>query len=72
MAAGLRAGRSVGALVREVAAAGTTVLLVDQNAHFALQVADRGYVLEKGRVVLSGRADELLADERTLRRLLVL
>jgi branched-chain amino acid transport system ATP-binding protein len=43
-------------------ALGTTILLVDQNARAALSVADRGYVMETGRVVLSGSADELLHD----------
>jgi len=41
---------------------GKTVLLVEQNAQAALQVADRGYVFETGRVVLQGSADELLED----------
>jgi branched-chain amino acid transport system ATP-binding protein len=42
--------------------AGTTVLLVEQNARGALRVADRGYVLETGRIVLEGSAEELLAN----------
>jgi branched-chain amino acid transport system ATP-binding protein len=41
---------------------GTTILLVDQNARAALGIADRGYVMETGRVVLSGSADLLLND----------
>jgi len=43
-------------------ALGTTILLVDQNARAALGIADRGYVMETGRVVLSGSAHELLHD----------
>jgi branched-chain amino acid transport system ATP-binding protein len=43
---------------------GTTILLVEQNARAALRLADRGYVMETGSVVLEGRSDELLADER--------
>jgi branched-chain amino acid transport system ATP-binding protein len=43
---------------------GTTILLVEQNAKAALGLADRGYVLETGRVVLEGSAEELLGDER--------
>jgi len=42
---------------------GITILLVEQNARAALQVADRGYVLENGRVVLDGPAGDLLADQ---------
>jgi branched-chain amino acid transport system ATP-binding protein len=42
--------------------AGTTVLLVEQNARGALRIADRGYVLETGRIVLEGSAEELLAN----------
>jgi len=42
---------------------GLTLLLVEQNARAALQIADRGYVLETGRVVLSGAAGDLLADQ---------
>ena len=42
---------------------GTTVLLVEQNASMALSVADRGYVLENGRVVKTGKGSELLVDD---------
>jgi len=50
--------------VREINARGVTVLLVEQNARAALKIAHRGYVLETGKVVLSGPAGELLRDER--------
>ena len=43
---------------------GVAVLLVEQNARAALQVADRAYVLETGTIVLSGAANELLHDKR--------
>jgi len=46
-------------IIREINAAGTTILLVEQNAHMALQVAHRAYVLEVGRVAMSGDAKEL-------------
>ena len=48
----------------ELRDAGTTILLVEQNASAALALADVGYVLETGRVVLTGSGPELLADER--------
>ena len=50
-------------IIREVSAAGTTVLLVEQNAKKALSIADRAYVLETGRITLDGDAKELMNDE---------
>jgi branched-chain amino acid transport system ATP-binding protein len=50
------------ATVRQVAEEGTTVLLVEQNARAALRLAARGYVLEGGRITLSGTAEELLTN----------
>lgn len=50
-------------VVRELNDKGVTILLVEQNAKAALGIADRGYVLETGRVVLSADAETLLADE---------
>ncbi len=49
-------------IVRKVADQGTTVLLVEQNVFHTLQLADRGYVLEDGQVVLSGTGQELLVN----------
>ncbi len=49
-------------IVRKVAEQGTTVLLVEQNVFHTLQLADRGYVLENGAVVLSGTGQELLVN----------
>ena len=49
-------------IIREINAQGMTILLVEQNAQAALQVADRGYVLETGNIVLSGPAGDLLAN----------
>ena len=46
--------------LRELKKEGKTILLVEQNARQALQVADRGYVMERGRIVLSGSGQELL------------
>jgi branched-chain amino acid transport system ATP-binding protein len=50
------------ARVAALKAEGTTILLVDQNARAALSIADRGYVLETGRIVLDGAAKDLLHD----------
>ena len=51
-------------IIRELHASGTTILLVEQNAQAALEVADRAYVLETGRIVLSGTGAELLASDQ--------
>ena len=50
-------------IIKELHQQGTTILLVEQNARMALSVADRGYVLETGRIVLSAPADELLHND---------
>jgi len=50
--------------IREINGRGVTVLLVEQNARAALKIADRAYVLETGRIVLSDSASKLLRDER--------
>jgi branched-chain amino acid transport system ATP-binding protein len=47
-------------LIKSIAAQGITVLLIEQNAKMALKIADRGYVLETGRIILSGPAGDLL------------
>jgi len=51
-------------IVREINRGGTTVLLVEQNAHAALEVADYGYVLETGAIAFSGTGADLLKDDR--------
>ncbi|AGE23546.1 branched-chain amino acid ABC transporter ATP-binding protein [Geobacillus sp. GHH01] len=51
-------------IIQEINESGTTILLVEQNAHMALSIAHRAYVLESGRVVLSGTASELQASEQ--------
>jgi branched-chain amino acid transport system ATP-binding protein len=51
-------------IIREINAAGTTILLVEQNAHMALHTAHRGYVLETGRVVLEDTCRRLAEDDR--------
>ena len=54
-------------IIAEINRAGTTILLVEQNTRQALALAQRGYVLENGRVVLAGRGRELLDDEHVRR-----
>jgi branched-chain amino acid transport system ATP-binding protein len=51
-------------IVREVAARGVTLLLVEQNARLALELAHRGYVMESGSITLEGEAKRLLADPK--------
>ncbi|MGH7410715.1 MAG: ABC transporter ATP-binding protein [Candidatus Methylomirabilis sp.] len=50
--------------LKEINREGTTILIVEQNARMALQFADRGYVLENGRVVLEGTSEDLLANPK--------
>lgn len=52
------------AIIQSINKQGTTVLLVEQNAYMALQIAHRAYVLETGRIVLSGTAAEVQADPK--------
>jgi branched-chain amino acid transport system ATP-binding protein len=51
-------------IVREIARQGVTILLVEQNARLALEVAGRGYVMESGSITLAGAAGELLENPR--------
>jgi len=51
-------------IIKELHRAGTTILLVEQNAQVALSIADRAYVLETGTISMSGNAKELLSDPR--------
>jgi branched-chain amino acid transport system ATP-binding protein len=51
-------------IVREINQQGTTVLLVEQNAHMALQIANRGYVIESGVIVLEDSANRLLGNDQ--------
>lgn len=51
------------ATIRRLREAGSTILLVEQNAHAALRLADRAYVMEGGRIVMTGTGAELLEDE---------
>jgi branched-chain amino acid transport system ATP-binding protein len=51
-------------IIREINAAGTTILLIEQNANMALHIAQRGYVLETGRIVLADSARNLMNNEQ--------
>jgi branched-chain amino acid transport system ATP-binding protein len=56
--------REIFSIIENLRATGVTILLVEQNANLALQIANRGYVLEAGGITLSGAAEDLLKDER--------
>jgi branched-chain amino acid transport system ATP-binding protein len=56
--------REIFTIIENLRATGVTILLVEQNANLALQIADRGYVLEAGSITLAGAASELITDER--------
>jgi branched-chain amino acid transport system ATP-binding protein len=53
-------------IIREINTQGTSILLVEQNAQMALSIADRGYVLETGRITLEGQAQALLENEQVI------
>lgn len=55
--------KEIFAIIREINASGTTILLVEQNAHMALSIAHKAYVLETGRITLAGTAKELAESE---------
>lgn len=55
--------KEIFSIIADINAAGTTILLVEQNANMALSIAHRAYVLETGRITLSGAAQELAASE---------
>ena len=55
--------KQIFSIIEEINKTGTTILLVEQNANLALSIADRAYVVETGRIVLSGTAEELNASE---------
>lgn len=51
-------------IIKKISAGGTTVLLVEQNAKKALAISDRAYVLETGKIALTGKASELINDDK--------
>ena len=50
-------------IIKKLNESGITIVLVEQNAKLALSIADRGYVLETGKIILSGTGEELLNNE---------
>jgi branched-chain amino acid transport system ATP-binding protein len=56
--------REIFSIIRKLNESGVTILLVEQNANLALETANRGYVLEAGRLTMAGEAGDLLKDER--------
>ncbi len=54
-------------IIQEINAQGTSILLVEQNAQMALSVADRGYVLETGKIVVEGKSSDLLNDPQVMK-----
>ena len=56
--------KEIFAIIQQLHEAGITILLVEQNAKMALAVSDRAYVLETGRISMSGKASELAEDDR--------
>ena len=55
--------KGIFSIIKEINTSGTTVLLVEQNAHMALSIANRAYVLETGKIVLEGNSKELLSND---------
>lgn len=55
--------KEIFSIIKDINQAGTTILLVEQNAHMALSIANRAYVLETGKIALQGSAKELAASE---------
>lgn len=55
--------KEIFAVIKELNEQGTTILLVEQNAHMALSIADKGYVVETGKIVLAGEAKELMESQ---------
>lgn len=56
--------REIFSIIKNLRDTGVTILLIEQNATMALNIADRGYVLEAGRIILTGQAADLLNDQR--------
>ena len=55
--------RDIFSIIRKINDEGVTILLIEQNANMALQTADTGYVMETGRITLSGKGSDLITDE---------
>ena len=51
-------------VIRQISEEGTTILLVEQNVHYGLELASKAYLLENGRMVMSGKREEILSDDK--------
>ena len=58
--------------IKSIAATGLTVLLVEQNVHLSLEITDRAYVLENGRIIMEGTGAELMKDNHIRKAYLAL
>jgi branched-chain amino acid transport system ATP-binding protein len=58
--------RDVYQVLKKINENGTTILLVEQNLHLALDICDRGYVMERGVIVLEGTSEDLKTEERVI------
>ena len=58
--------REIFRILAEINRSGVTILLVEQNAHMSLEIASRGYVMESGRIILTGTGRELSKDPRVI------
>jgi branched-chain amino acid transport system ATP-binding protein len=62
--------RDIGRIIEEIKKEGITILLVEQNTRFAVQVADEHHIIYNGRIVYNGRNEEFKADEEVQKRYL--
>lgn len=59
--------KEMAAIIKRIHGRGIPIILVEQNAQLALRLADRGYVLETGKISLEGSSEELLSNERVIK-----
>jgi branched-chain amino acid transport system ATP-binding protein len=64
--------KEIGSIISQIKGKGLSILLAEQNANFALALADRGYILEKGQIRISATGEELRQNEEIQRKYLAL